>query len=53
MICQSSNPDCFRTPIKLLRTHPVDAEIMNGSYRYLTNFSLSASDHKPLHVLRI
>ena len=38
IICQSINPDCFWKPIKLLRTHPVDAEISDGSYRYLANY---------------
>ena len=38
IICQSINPYCFWKPIKLLRAHhPVDAEISNGSYRYLAN----------------
>ena len=37
IICQSINPDCFWKPIKLLRTHPVDAKISDGSYRYLAN----------------
>ena len=32
--CRFINPDCFWKPIKPLRTHPVDAEISNGSYRY-------------------
>ena len=35
IICQSINPDCFWKPIKLLRTHPVDAEISDNSYKCL------------------
>ena len=64
IICQSINPDHFWKPIKLLRTHPVDAEMSNGNYRYLGKsyvyvyfginiFSTSASDHNPLHVFKI
>ena len=37
-VCQSINSDCFWKPIKLLRTHPVDAEISDGSYRHLANY---------------
>ena len=64
IICQFINPDGFWKLIKSIRTHPVDAEISDGSYRYLANcvkimniginkFNAFASDHKPLHVLRI
>ena len=40
IIFQSINPNCrcFWKPIKLLRIHCVDAEISNGSYRYLSNY---------------
>ena len=40
IIFQSINSDysCFWKPIKLLRTYPVDAEISDGSYRYLANY---------------
>ena len=31
IICYSINPDCFQKPIKLLRTHTVDAKISDGS----------------------
>ena len=36
--CQFIYPDCFWKPIKLLRTHSVDAEISDDSCRYLANY---------------
>ena len=61
MLYHYINPNCYGKPIKLLETHPVNAEISDHSYRCLANWvkvmyigtnklNASASDHKPLHA---